>query len=54
MGGAFDGVTVLDLSVAPGGAIAAMHLGEYGAHVVRVERAPDVDPARAALPGGHV
>ncbi len=41
MGGAFDGVTVLDLSVAPGGAIAAMHLGEYGAHVV---------PGRAAAP----
>ncbi len=39
MGGAFTGVTVLDLSIAPGGAIAAMHLGEYGAHVVRVERA---------------
>jgi len=38
MGGAFDGVTVLDLSVAPGGAIAAMHLGEYGASVTRVER----------------
>ncbi len=32
MGSAFTGVTVLDLSVAPGGAIAAMHLGEYGAY----------------------
>jgi crotonobetainyl-CoA:carnitine CoA-transferase CaiB-like acyl-CoA transferase len=42
MGGAFEGVTVLDLSVAPGGAIAAMHLGEYGASVTRVgERGDD-------------
>ena len=38
MGGAFEGVTVLDLAVAPGGALAAMHLGEYGAHVGRVAR----------------
>ena len=62
MGGAFEGVTVLDLSVAPGGALAAMHLGEYGAHVVRVgdaahgsalwryaNRTKRVVPARAGL-----
>jgi crotonobetainyl-CoA:carnitine CoA-transferase CaiB-like acyl-CoA transferase len=35
---AFQGVRVLDLAVAPPGALAAMHLGEYGAAVTRVER----------------
>jgi crotonobetainyl-CoA:carnitine CoA-transferase CaiB-like acyl-CoA transferase len=44
---AFGGVTVLDLAVAPPGALAAMHLGEYGARVVRVEREPS--PAHDAL-----
>jgi crotonobetainyl-CoA:carnitine CoA-transferase CaiB-like acyl-CoA transferase len=33
---AFQDVRVLDLSVAPPGALAAMHLGEYGAAVTRV------------------
>jgi crotonobetainyl-CoA:carnitine CoA-transferase CaiB-like acyl-CoA transferase len=46
---AFGDVTVLDLSVAPGGALAAMHLGEYGASVTRIESRPDTDPSRAAL-----
>ncbi len=32
----FDDVTVLDLTVYPGGALAAMHLAEFGAHVIRV------------------
>ncbi len=31
-------IRVLDLAVAPPGALAAMHLGEYGAEVTRVER----------------
>ena len=30
-------MTVLDLAVHPGGAIAAMHLGEFGAEVIRVD-----------------
>jgi crotonobetainyl-CoA:carnitine CoA-transferase CaiB-like acyl-CoA transferase len=34
---AFRDIRVLDLSVHPGGALAAMHLGEYGAEVTRVE-----------------
>jgi len=38
---AFRDVTVLDLSVHPAGAIAAMHLGEYGARVLRIDAAPD-------------
>ena len=39
---AFDGIRVLDLAVHPPGALAAMHLGEYGAEVTRVEQtAPD-------------
>jgi crotonobetainyl-CoA:carnitine CoA-transferase CaiB-like acyl-CoA transferase len=36
--GAFHDIRVLDLTVAPGGALAAMHLGEYGAEVTRVDR----------------
>jgi len=35
---AFANIRVLDLAVAPPGALAAMHLGEYGAEVTRVER----------------
>lgn len=38
MTSAFAGIRVLDLAVAPPGALAAMHLGEYGAEVTRVER----------------
>ena len=38
MTGAFRDIRVLDLAVAPPGALAAMHLGEYGAEVTRVER----------------
>lgn len=38
MTGAFAGIRVLDLAVAPPGALATMHLGEYGAEVTRVER----------------
>ena len=45
MTNAFLDVRVVDLAVAPGGALAAMHLGEYGADVTRVERRPD-DAAR--------
>ena len=41
MTNAFFDVRVVDLSVAPGGALAAMHLGEYGADVTRVELRPD-------------
>ncbi|HEU5308511.1 MAG TPA: CoA transferase, partial [Acidimicrobiia bacterium] len=37
---AFHGIRVLDLAVAPPGALAAMHLGEYGAEVTRIERTP--------------
>ena len=35
-------VHVLDLSVYPGGALAAMHLGEYGARVTRAESRREV------------
>ena len=37
---AFHDVTVVDLAVNPAGAIAAMHLGEFGARVLRPEDAP--------------
>jgi crotonobetainyl-CoA:carnitine CoA-transferase CaiB-like acyl-CoA transferase len=47
--GAFSDVHVLDLTVAPGGAIAAMHLGEYGAEVTRVERRAAARPEDEAL-----
>jgi crotonobetainyl-CoA:carnitine CoA-transferase CaiB-like acyl-CoA transferase len=42
---AFRDIRVLDLAVAPPGALAAMHLGEYGAEVTRVEP-PEEPPAR--------
>jgi len=35
--GAFGDIRVLDLAVSPPGALAAMHLGEYGAEVNRVQ-----------------
>ena len=38
-------MTVLDLAVHPAGAIAAMHLGEYGARVLRID-APSGAPVR--------
>lgn len=38
---AFHGIRVLDLAEHPPGALAAMHLGEYGAEVTRVGAAPD-------------
>jgi crotonobetainyl-CoA:carnitine CoA-transferase CaiB-like acyl-CoA transferase len=41
---AFGDIRVLDLAVAPPGALAAMHLAEYGAAVTRVE-APRVETA---------
>lgn len=40
MTGAFNDVRVLDLAAAPPGALAAMHLGEYGAEITRVGREP--------------
>src|SRR3954452_21142393 len=43
MGGAFEGVTVVDLSVYPAASIAAMHLAEFGAVVIRVD---DDEPPR--------
>ena len=42
-------MTVVDLAVHPAGAIAAMHLGEYGARVLRVDTACDVPAADEAL-----
>ncbi len=49
MTSAFADVNVLDLTVAPGGAIAAMHLGEYGARVLRAELQPGVRAGGEAL-----
>jgi crotonobetainyl-CoA:carnitine CoA-transferase CaiB-like acyl-CoA transferase len=37
---AFGDITVLDLTTHPGGALAAMHLAEFGARVVRVDDVP--------------
>jgi len=46
---AFGDVTVLDLSVHPAGAIAAMHLGEYGARVLRLDGSSPVAGQDEAL-----
>ncbi len=42
-------MTVLDLAVSPAGAIAAMHLGEYGARVLRVDTRSGAPAAEEAL-----
>ena len=42
-------MTVVDLSVHPAGAIAAMHLGEYGARVLRIDTASDAPTQDEAL-----
>jgi len=47
--GAFADVRVVDLAVGPGGALAAMHLGEYGAEVSRVELRSVVRPGDEVL-----
>ena len=36
MAGALDGITVIDLTKGPAGALATMFLGDHGAHVIRV------------------
>ena len=45
---AFGGITVVDCSHHPGGALAAMHLAEFGADVIRVDDGRQ--PAAADLP----
>jgi crotonobetainyl-CoA:carnitine CoA-transferase CaiB-like acyl-CoA transferase len=57
--GAFTGVRVLDLAEHPPGALAAMHLAEYGAAVTRVGHAPEhstlwryANRAKHVLPDG--
>jgi len=46
---AFRDIRVLDLAVHPPGALAAKHLGEYGAAVTRVEPEPSSDRRDEAL-----
>jgi crotonobetainyl-CoA:carnitine CoA-transferase CaiB-like acyl-CoA transferase len=46
---AFRDIRVLDLAAHPPGALAAMHLGEYGAAVTRVESEPSSDRGDEAL-----
>jgi crotonobetainyl-CoA:carnitine CoA-transferase CaiB-like acyl-CoA transferase len=48
--GALDGLTVIDLSTLFAGPMAAMHLGDMGAAVVKVEHPTRPDPARGHGP----
>ena len=48
--GALDGLTVLDVSTLFAGPMAAMHLGDMGAAVVKVEHPTRPDPARGHGP----
>ncbi|MEU1972203.1 CoA transferase [Microbacterium sp. NPDC019599] len=48
--GALDGVTVIDVSTLFAGPMAAMHLGDMGATVVKVEHPQRPDPARGHGP----
>jgi len=48
--GALDGLTVLDVSTLFAGPMAAMHLGDMGATVVKVEHPHRPDPARGHGP----
>jgi crotonobetainyl-CoA:carnitine CoA-transferase CaiB-like acyl-CoA transferase len=54
MTGAFQDVRVLDLAAHPPGALAAMHLAEYGAEVTRVGDSGDGALWRYANRGKHV
>ena len=53
--GALDGLTVLDVSTLFAGPMAAMHLGDMGAAVIKVEHPHRPDPARGHGPSkdGH-
>jgi crotonobetainyl-CoA:carnitine CoA-transferase CaiB-like acyl-CoA transferase len=53
--GALDGLTVIDLSTLFAGPMAAMHLGDMGATVIKVEHPTRPDPARGHGPSrdGH-
>ena len=48
--GALDGLTVLDVSTLFAGPMAAMHLGDMGADVIKVEHPTRPDPARGHGP----
>ena len=48
--GALDGLTVLDVSTLFAGPMAAMHLGDMGAAVIKVEHPTRPDPARGHGP----
>ena len=48
--GALDGLTVLDVSTLFAGPMAAMHLGDMGAAVIKVEHPTRSDPARGHGP----
>jgi crotonobetainyl-CoA:carnitine CoA-transferase CaiB-like acyl-CoA transferase len=48
--GALDGLTVLDVSTLFAGPMAAMHLGDMGATVIKVEHPQRPDPARGHGP----
>ena len=51
--GALDGLTVIDVSTLFAGPMAAMHLGDMGAAVVKVEHPTRPDPARGHGPSKH-
>ncbi len=48
--GALDGLTVIDVSTLFAGPMAAMHLGDMGAAVIKVEHPTRPDPARGHGP----
>lgn len=48
--GALDGLTVIDLSTLFAGPMAAMHLGDMGARVIKVEHPQRPDPSRGHGP----
>lgn len=49
MTSALDGITILDLSEGPAGAMATMFLGEHGARVIRVVNRHDTHPRRGGF-----
>ena len=50
MTSALDGITVLDLTSGPAGALTTMFLGDHGARVIRVVDVHDTTPRR----GGYL
>ena len=48
--GALDGLAVIDVATLFAGPLAAMHLGDFGADVIKVEHPRRPDPARGHGP----